>query len=185
VQRPVYFISIVLRDARLRYTQVQKLLLGVLLASRKLRHYFELHCITVVNSYSLGRVLHNRSATGCIAEWSIELPGFNPHFAAATAIKSQAMVDFVAKWTEVPIQEEEPHSFHPRKEDPKCWVIYFDGAFSIKGAGAGVLLVSRTLDHLKCMIQLASPARMPATILQNMKACLLVFEPRQGWASPA
>jgi hypothetical protein len=54
VQRPVYFISTVLRDARLWYTQVQKLLLGVLLASRKLRHYFESHRIIVVHSYSLG-----------------------------------------------------------------------------------------------------------------------------------
>jgi hypothetical protein len=35
VQRPVYF-STVLRDARLRYPQVQKLLLGVLLTSCKL-----------------------------------------------------------------------------------------------------------------------------------------------------
>jgi hypothetical protein len=54
VQHPVYFISTVLRDARLRYTLVQKLLLDILLASRKLRHYFESHRITVVHSYSLG-----------------------------------------------------------------------------------------------------------------------------------
>jgi ribonuclease HI len=32
--------------------------------------------------------------------------------------------------------------------------MYFDGAFSIKGAGAGVLLVSPTGDHLKYVIQL-------------------------------
>jgi hypothetical protein len=114
VQRPVYFISTVLRDARLRYIQVQKLLLGILLASRKLRHYFESHRIIVVNSYSLGRVLHNRSA---ITEWAMELSGFDLHFVAATAIKSQAMADFVVKWTEVPIQEEDPHSSLPRKED--------------------------------------------------------------------
>jgi hypothetical protein len=68
---------------------VQKLLLGILLALRKLRHYFESHRITVVNSYSLGRVLHNRSTTERIAEWAMELPGFDPHFAVAIAIKSQ------------------------------------------------------------------------------------------------
>jgi hypothetical protein len=50
VQRPIYFISTVLRDARLRYLQVQKLLLGVFLALRKLQHYFESHRITVVIS---------------------------------------------------------------------------------------------------------------------------------------
>jgi hypothetical protein len=155
VQRPFYFISTVLRDARLRYTQVQKLLMGVLLASRKLRHYFESHRITMVNSYSLGRVLHNHSAIGCIAEWAMELSSFDLHFAAATAIKSQAMADFIAEWTEVPIQEEEPHSTLPGKEDPKCCVMYFDGAFSIEGAGAGMLLVPPTGDHLKYVIELA------------------------------
>jgi hypothetical protein len=82
---------------------VQKLLLGVRLALRKLRHYFELHCITVVNSYSLGRVLNNRSAIERIAEWAMELSGFDLHFAAATAIKCQAMADFLAEWTKVPI----------------------------------------------------------------------------------
>jgi hypothetical protein len=44
-------------------------------------------------------VLPNRSATGRIAEWAMELSGFNLHFAVATAIKSQAMADFVAEWT--------------------------------------------------------------------------------------
>jgi hypothetical protein len=85
LQRPVYFINTLLRDAMMRYPQVQKLLLGVLLALNKLRHYFESHRITVVNSYSLGRMLHNRSATGCIAEWAMELSGFDLHFTAATA----------------------------------------------------------------------------------------------------
>jgi hypothetical protein len=68
--------------------QIKKLLLGVLLALRKLRHYFESHHITVVNSYSVGRVLHNRSAIGHIAEWEMELSGFDLHFTGAEPIKS-------------------------------------------------------------------------------------------------
>jgi hypothetical protein len=40
VQKPVYFVSMVLRDARERYTMQQKLLYTLLIASRKLRHYF-------------------------------------------------------------------------------------------------------------------------------------------------
>jgi hypothetical protein len=40
VQKPVYFVSTVLRDARERYTMQQKLLYTLLIASRKLRHYF-------------------------------------------------------------------------------------------------------------------------------------------------
>jgi hypothetical protein len=40
VQKPVYFVSMTLRDMRERYTMQQKLLYTLLIASRKLRHYF-------------------------------------------------------------------------------------------------------------------------------------------------
>ena len=40
VEHPVYFVSTVLRDARERYPVQQKLLYALLIASRKLRHYF-------------------------------------------------------------------------------------------------------------------------------------------------
>src|SRR4051812_33846596 len=43
VQRPVYFVSSLLQGARSRYSGVQKLLFGLLMASRKLRHYFQAH----------------------------------------------------------------------------------------------------------------------------------------------
>ena len=38
VQRPVYFVSSLLQGARTRYSGMQKLLFGLLMASRKLRH---------------------------------------------------------------------------------------------------------------------------------------------------
>jgi ribonuclease HI len=155
VQHPDYFISMALRDTRLLYPQVQKLLLAVLLASHKLQHYFESQHITVVNSYSLGRVLHNRSATGSIAEWAMELSGFDVHFTGATTIKIQALTDFIAEWTEVPVQEEESPSSLLEREDPGCWIMYYDGTFSLEGAGTGVLLVSPTSDYLRYVVQLA------------------------------
>ena len=41
VQHPVYFVSSMLRNARERYPMMQKLLLAILVASRKMRPYFE------------------------------------------------------------------------------------------------------------------------------------------------
>jgi hypothetical protein len=165
----VYFVSSVLRDARGRYPEIQKLLLGVLIASRKLRHYFEAHRITVVTSYPLERVLRNREATGRIAEWSLELSGFDLHFANTTSVKSRALADFIAEWTPTPDDEEEAQSSLPGNEDPKHWIMYFDGSFSIVGAGAGVLLISPTGERLKYLVQMLFDEGQATTIRRSTR----------------
>jgi hypothetical protein len=64
IQRPVYFISEVLSESKVRYPSIQKLLYGNLITSRKLRHYFNEYKISVVTDFPLGDILHNRDATG-------------------------------------------------------------------------------------------------------------------------
>ena len=71
IQHPVYFISSVLRDARERYPMMQKLLLAILIASRKMRPYFESHPITVVSKYPLRSPLENPLATGRVSWWAM------------------------------------------------------------------------------------------------------------------
>ena len=141
VQRPVYFVSSLLQGARSRYSGVQKLLFGLLMASRKLRHYFQAHEIIVVTRFPLKRILQNPEATGRIVEWALELSSFGLKFESTATIQSRALAEFIAEWTPTP-DEEIPETSIPVKEASKEWLMYFDGAFSLQGAGAGVLLVA-------------------------------------------
>ena len=40
IQKPVYYVSEVLHEAKVRYLETHKLIYAILIASRKLRHYF-------------------------------------------------------------------------------------------------------------------------------------------------
>ncbi|TKC13479.1 hypothetical protein FA727_23585 [Robertmurraya kyonggiensis] len=64
VQRPVYYISEVLSETKTRYPHIQKLIYAIVLARRKLRHYFEAHPVTVVSSFPLGEIIQNREVSG-------------------------------------------------------------------------------------------------------------------------
>jgi hypothetical protein len=100
IQRLVYYISEVLSETKARYPQIQKLLYVVVLARRKLRHYFEAHPITVVSSFPLGEIIRNPDAVGRITKWSVELMGETLAYAPRKAIKSQILADFMDEWTD-------------------------------------------------------------------------------------
>ena len=100
VQWPVYYISEVLSESKAKYPHVQKLLYALLIISRKLRHYFDEHKVTVVSNFLLGDVLCNRDAIGCISKWSVKLRAQNIKFVSRKAIKSQVLADFIAEWTD-------------------------------------------------------------------------------------
>jgi ribonuclease HI len=150
VQRPVYFISEVLSETKIRYPQIQKLLYAVILTRRKLRHYFESHPVTVLSSFPLGEIIQSREASGRIAKWAVEIMGKTISFAPRKAIKSQVLADFVAEWVDTqlptaPIQ-------------PELWTMFFDGSLMKMGAGAGLLFISPLGKHLRYVLRLHFPA---------------------------
>src|SRR6185295_11389975 len=90
--------------------------------------------ISVVTDFPLGDILHNRDATGRISKWAVELGALELKFAPITAIKSQALVDFLAEWRENQVPTPPSISDH--------WTMYFDGSLKLSGGGADVLFIS-------------------------------------------
>jgi ribonuclease HI len=150
VQHPVYFISEVLGPSKKKYPQVQKLLYAVLLTARKLRHYFDDHKVIVVTGFPIGDILHHKEAIGQIAKWAYELGSHDIEFRPRTAIKTQALVDFISEWTEQQVPE--------NPEAAEVWRMYFDGSLKLQGAGARILFIAPGGEHLKYALQLLFPA---------------------------
>ena len=149
---------------------MQKLLYALLITSRKLRHYFESHKITVVTNFPLGDILHNKDATWRISKWVVELGALNIDFTPRKAIKSQALADFVAEWIEI----QQPVSSAILDH----WKMYFDGSLKLGRAGAGVLLISPDRKQLKYVLQILWQA---TTMKQNTKPSSTGYE----WQLPS
>jgi ribonuclease HI len=162
IQSPVYYISEVLHKAKTRYLEMHKLLYVVLVASRKLRHYFQAHRIVVVTSFPLRAILHNSNATGNIAKWATELAEFQLDFQPCHAIKSQVLADFIVEWTppsSVPEglgPDSDPTPVEPRGPifTETHWTLYFDRSTRQQVGGAGVILTDPSGDQVKYMVHL-------------------------------
>jgi hypothetical protein len=122
----------------------------MLMATKKLQHYFNDHEVTVVTLFPLGDVVHSRDTTGRISKWALKLMGYDIRFVPCTAIKSQALADFMAEWTKV--QTPTPDITH------EYWTLYFDRSVMGPGAGASVVLISPEGNKLRYTICIYFPA---------------------------
>jgi ribonuclease HI len=134
-QAPVYFVSEVLSLSKKNYTELEKVLYVVLMASRKLWHYFQAYHIIVPSSQPLKDIMKNREATGRIGKWAAELNEFSIDYVHRSSIQSQALVDFIADWT-LGAQEEDTN------KDAEAWTVFYDGSWGTFGAGAAAVLVA-------------------------------------------
>jgi hypothetical protein len=76
-------------------TELEKISCAVIMASRKLRHYFEAYKVRVTTDQGLGDLFRNLKASARIAKWAAEFPGYNVTFELRTTIKSQVLADFI------------------------------------------------------------------------------------------
>ena len=73
IQKPVYYVSKSLHEAEVRYLPLEKAILVVVHATRKLPHYFQAHTVIVLTQLPLKSMLRNADYIGRIAIWGIAL----------------------------------------------------------------------------------------------------------------
>ncbi|SPT17712.1 unnamed protein product [Triticum aestivum] len=141
VQRPVYYLSEVLSTSKQNYPHYQKMCYGVYFAAKKLKPYFQEHPITVVCTAPLAEIIGSRDASGRVAKWAIALAPYTIFYQPRTAIKSQALADFLVDWAET--------QYLPPDTDSTHWRMHFDGSKMRTGLGAGIVLTSPKGDKLR------------------------------------
>ena len=144
-QLPIYYVNKSLLDAEKRYTCMEKLILALVVASRKLRHYFEVHAIEVMTNYPIKMVLRKPELSGRMATWSISLSNFDITFRPRTAIKSQALADFVADFSPT-LEQLARIEVNTVTQQP--WVLHIDGSSNFREAGLGLVLKSPQGDTI-------------------------------------
>jgi hypothetical protein len=94
-QCPVYYVSEVLTTSKCNMTELEKIAYAVVMASLKLRHYFEAFKVRVTSDRGLGELFKNLEASVRIAKWAAELSGYHITFEPRIDIKSQVLADFI------------------------------------------------------------------------------------------
>ncbi|XP_064944527.1 uncharacterized protein LOC135596398 [Musa acuminata AAA Group] len=133
-QLPIYYVSHVLSGPEECYPPVEKLALALVLSARKLRPYFQAHPVEVITDQPLRQVLTKFDVAGRLLKWAVELGEHDISYVPRTAIKAQAVADFIAELTQMEDRDLE--------QTPEAWTLHVDGSANSRGAGAGLVLLA-------------------------------------------
>ncbi|GJU34960.1 reverse transcriptase domain-containing protein [Tanacetum coccineum] len=87
VQTPVYFVSRALQGPELNYTPMEKLVLALVFAAKRLRRYFQAHPITVITDQPIKQIISRLDVAGRLQKWSVMLGEHNITYRPRTSVK--------------------------------------------------------------------------------------------------
>ena len=142
----VYYVSQAFQWAEPKYPRIEKIAFALIVASCKLRQYFQENPILVMTDQPTKKSMNKPEAVGRMVQWAIELSQFDIEYHPRTAIKAQALVDFIAEFT------------FPDKDsltnEAERWTIQTDGSSTQKMSGVGVVITTPDGKVLKYGVQM-------------------------------
>ncbi|XP_076926266.1 uncharacterized protein LOC143589375 [Bidens hawaiensis] len=133
---------------------MEKLVMALVYASRRLHGYFHGYTINVLTNYKIQNVLQKPELSGRLAKWAIELGEHTIQYRSMTAIKGQVMADFIAK---IPSENEEECRAEEKPTmpiDENKTLLFTDGASNDEGSGAELKLISPRKQEFTYTIRL-------------------------------
>ena len=104
-------------------------------SAQSFRPYFQAHTIMVLIDQPIRKVPHKPKTSDHLMKWSVELSCFDIQYRPTKAVKGQAAVDFIAKFT--------THLKAPNLNDTENnWVLNVDGYSTEQSSGAGIVLIT-------------------------------------------
>lgn len=96
-QRPIFYVSKMLKVAEIRYTVSEKIVFAVITSARKLRPYFQSHPVIVLSDINIRTVLQSPNQSGRLTKWAIELSEYDIKYHPRKAHKSQVLANFLVE----------------------------------------------------------------------------------------
>ncbi|GKD20077.1 reverse transcriptase domain-containing protein, partial [Tanacetum coccineum] len=137
VQVPVYFVSRVLQGPKLNYTPMEKLVLALVFAAKRLRRYIQAHPIAVITDQPIKQIISRPDIARQLKKWSVVLGEHNITYRPRTFVKGQILADFLV---EKPDEAPPDTSVVETPQDP--WILFTDGSSCVDGSGVGLILTS-------------------------------------------
>nr|GEZ69408.1 reverse transcriptase domain-containing protein [Tanacetum cinerariifolium] len=122
-----------LRDPKINYTSMEKLVLALVHASKHLKRYFQAHPIIVITDQPIQQVLSRLEVAGRLQKWSIELGEYTIHYRHRVSVKGQILADFIVKRPE---EDSLDTLMEVEEELPKSWILFTDRSSCTDGSGA-------------------------------------------------
>ncbi|GJZ66533.1 reverse transcriptase domain-containing protein, partial [Tanacetum coccineum] len=126
-----------LQGPELNYTPMEKLVLALVFAAKRLRRYFQAHPIAVITDQPIRQVMSRPEVAGRLQKWSIMLREHNITYRPRTSVKDQILADFLV---EKPKEASADMSEKEASQEPG--MLFTDGSSCINGSGAGLILTS-------------------------------------------
>ncbi|GJZ82047.1 reverse transcriptase domain-containing protein [Tanacetum coccineum] len=137
VQTPVYFVSRALQGPELNYTPIEKLVLALVFAAKRLRRYFQAHPIAVITDQHIKQIISRTDIAGRLQKWSVMLGEHNITYRPKISVKGQILADFLL---EKP--DEAPPDTSVVETPQELWTLFTDGSSCVDGSSAGLILTS-------------------------------------------